>query len=269
MIRIGRRNVRRATAAIALVAGAATSLLLSPPAHAELRSRQQVEHVPGGQVRVGSRAWEDVPGDPAPASVDDLEFVDAAQALLPAEPPPHRRFPACRPTSETPAVGEVHVCSSWTVPVAAPEAAASATDPAAIARRAAAELLAEPGTVGILPARTLTGLETYYWIGGVGRRSTTCTQSGLTLRIEATPVGYEWDFGDGTLVHDGPGTQGPPGASEVRHVYRRSDIYRVSALVTWSVTFGLNGVTSQLPDAFTTTATADLAVDELRARLTG
>jgi hypothetical protein len=54
----------------------------------------------------------------------------------------------------------------------------------------------------------------------------------------------------------------------VSHVYRVSDVYRVGALVTWSVTFGLNGRTHELPGAFSTTATTRLPVDQLRARLT-
>jgi hypothetical protein len=252
-----------------------TLSVLGPPVSAQLVCFKEILEVPGQPVKIIKRCEQvsDAPAPAAPVSVDDLELVDAAEELLPAKRPPHRRFPACPPPSQrprlpTPAVGEVHGCSSWTPPTDPAQSPGPSADPAAIARRAAAELLAEPGTVGILPARTLTGLPTYYWLGGVGPRSTTRTQAGISLRIAATPVGYQWDFGDGTVVHGGPGADGPPGTSPIRHTYRRSDLYQVTALVTWSVSFALNGQSAELPDAFTTTATTELAVDELRARLT-
>ena len=269
--RCGRRS---ATLVGFVVAVGLASTFLGVPAHAEVESREEIEEHDDGSVTV-TKLYQETSDDPAPAapaSVDDLELVDAAQELLPAKRPPARRFPACPPPDQrpqtTPAVGEVHVCSHRAIP-APPDPAGTAADPEAIARRAAAQLLAQPGTVGILPARTLTGLPTYYWLDGTGRRQTTRTQAGLTLHIQATPVAYEWAFGDDTIVHGGPRADGPPGTSEIRHVYRRSDHYQVSATVTWSVTFGLNGQTYELPDAFTTTATTDLAVDQLRARLTG
>jgi PKD domain len=266
---------RSATLVGFVVAVGLASAFLGVPAHAEVESREEIEERDDGSVTVTKLYQEtsDGPAPAAPASVDELELVDAAKELLPATRPPARRFPACPPPDQraqtTPAVGEVHSCSHWTPQGTAPEPTGPGADPEAIARRAAAQLLAQPGAVGILPARTLTGLPTYYWLDGTGRRQTTRTQAGLTLHIQAIPVAYEWAFGDGTIVHGGPGADGPPGTSDIRHIYRRSDHYQVSATVTWSVTFGLNGQTYELPDAFTTTATTDLAVDQLRARLTG
>jgi hypothetical protein len=250
-----------------LVTGLLVVALLAVPAYAEIVDHQQIVMREDGSVAVVQRA-DEVP-DPAPvspvASIDDLDLVDAPEALIPL------RNPTCNPIRVArlqPVIPDISTPRGCDPEPADPTADDDPTDPAAIARHAAAQLLANPGTIGTLPQRTITGLPTYYWLDGVGDRTTTRTQAGITLLIRATPTGYDWDFGDDTTLHGGPGTDGPPGVSEIAHTYTRSDRYQVSALVTWTVTFGLNGVTTQLPGAFTTTATTDLAVDQLRAVIT-
>jgi len=143
------------------------------------------------------------------------------------------------------------------------------TSLAARARAAALELIAEPGKVGILPGRSLTGLPTYFWLDGVDERQADRTVSGLRMRLRATPASSHWDFGDGVTRDGGAGDGRDPLASEIRHTYTHSDQFQVRVQVAWQVTFSVNGNEAVAPGEFTTFTTTTLPVDQLRARLTG
>jgi hypothetical protein len=193
------------------------------------------------------------------ASVDDLLFVSAEEVLF-----ARRGCTELAPAAPAPADA-----GQWLCPI---RPAASPTPPAsgvaAIARQAGLRLIARRGTVGVLPARTLVGLPTYFWLDGVTRRAAQHTQDGWRLGIVAQPVGYTWRFGDGEELTGGPGQAQPPQTSQIRHTYRQLGFYDVAVQVSWHVTFRVNGRTLDAPGEFTTTATTTLAVDELRARLT-
>jgi PKD domain len=196
------------------------------------------------------------------ASVDDLPFVVAEEVLF-----ARRGCTELAPAAPAPADA-----GHWLCPI---RPAASPTPPAtglaAIARQAGLQLIARRGTVGVLPGRTLVGLPTYFWLDGVTRRAAQHTQDGWRLRIIAQPETYTWRFGDGDELTGGPGQAQPPQTSQIRHTYRQLGVYDVAVQVAWQVTFQVNGRTLDPPGEFTTTTTTStpLAVDELRARLTG
>ena len=110
---------------------------------------------------------------------------------------------------------------------ARPQAAAGPrVDRGAVIRQAVLELLVEPGEVGVLPGRALTGLETSFWVDGVGPRQTEPGAVPFGMTIRAWPVGYRWEFGDGAAMSGGAGRASPPRSSPIRHVYQRSDQIR-------------------------------------------
>jgi hypothetical protein len=141
---------------------------------------------------------------------------------------------------------------------------------AAIIRQAVQHLLVEPGEVGVLPGRALTGLETFFWVEGVGTRVTPPDEGPFGMEIRAWPVGYRWEFGDGrSLSSDGPGNPDAPQSSEVSHVYQRGGRLEARVVVTWEGSASSDAGTQPVPGPFTTTATVPVQVDQIRARLVG
>jgi hypothetical protein len=140
----------------------------------------------------------------------------------------------------------------------------------AVARQAGLELIAAKGKVGMAPGRTLAGLETYFWLDGVGNRSAVKAEDGWRMRIEARPVAYRWDFGDGVTLDGGPGGGDDPREQGIAHVYRRAGHYPASVTVDWAISFNVDdGDTLDAAGAFTTVAASAIPVGEIRARLTG
>jgi hypothetical protein len=132
---------------------------------------------------------------------------------------------------------------------------------------AAVELIAEKGTVGVLPGRALTGLPTYFSLDIDDTRERDVSEEGIDLHLEASVVSYRWDFGDGTTMRGGKGTADSQD-SEIAHTYTRTGDYTPSVTATWEVTFTANGETAVAPGEFTTTSTGDVEVTQIRTRLT-
>ena len=137
----------------------------------------------------------------------------------------------------------------------------------AIVYDAAIELIAEKGTVGVLPGRALTGLPTYFSLDIDDTRQRDVSEDGIDLHLEANVVSYQWDFGDGTTMPGGKGTADSQD-SEIAHTYTRTGDYTPNVTATWEVTFTANGETAVAPGEFTTTSTGDVEVTQIRARLT-
>jgi hypothetical protein len=137
----------------------------------------------------------------------------------------------------------------------------------AIVYDAAIELIAEKGTVGVLPGRALTGLPTYFSLDIDDTRERDVSEEGIDLHLEANVVRYQWDFGDGTTMLGGKGTADSQD-SEIAHTYTRTGDYTPNVTATWEVTFTANGETAVAPGEFTTTSTGDVEVTQIRARLT-
>jgi hypothetical protein len=150
---------------------------------------------------------------------------------------------------------------------------AGSIDPAeraAIIRQAVQHLLVEPGEVGVLPGRALTGLETFFWVEDVEPRITPPDEGPFGMEIRAWPVGYRWEFGDGrSMSSNGPGNPQAPRSSEISHVYQRGGRLEARVVVTWEGSASSDAGTQAVPGPFTTTASVPVQVDQIRARLVG
>ncbi len=78
------------------------------------------------------------------------------------------------------------------------------------------------GRIGINPARSLVGLDTWYWYQGYDGRplAKTVSEFGVTVQVEARPTRYRWDFGDGTGTRSRDLGRPYPARSTVRHAYQ-------------------------------------------------
>jgi hypothetical protein len=211
--------------------------------------------------------------NPAPQLTGELSTQNAralpavsAEEVIP--PPP--------PCTDVIAVGvprspDGQICRVRTAAEEEPPADGDPAEPdyQAIARQAALELIADKGSVGVLPGRALVGLETFYWIEDIEPLSATRPEDGWVMRIDIDPVAYTWDFGDGTRTTGGRGNPDAPQSGDVVHVYQHPGRYTSAATVDWQVTFNVDGgQTLAATGEFRTTVTAPVQVDQLRARLT-
>jgi hypothetical protein len=94
----------------------------------------------------------------------------------------------------------------------------------------------------------MVGLQTWLWVDEATWRPFTATASagGLSATVTATPVGTEWEMGDGTTVTcDGPGTPytGDDERTDCGHVYQVDSagepdgVYDAAVTIVWSVTW--------------------------------
>lgn len=100
--------------------------------------------------------------------------------------------------------------------------------------------LAEAG-LGINPAGDgLTGLETWLWHEGPASEvSVAPTLRGYGLVVEAKPVLYRWDMGEGSIYSSpSPGSEDQPAAN---HVYETKGDYEVTMEVVWEGTYEFSG----------------------------
>ena len=95
-------------------------------------------------------------------------------------------------------------------------------------------LAINPATVGI------TQLPSWFWVTGVrGPVTVTATIDGYSVTTTATPVAYQWNFGDGsTDTSQTPGSEFDP---SVTHTYDYKGTYIVSLLVDYTGTFSYAG----------------------------
>ena len=99
------------------------------------------------------------------------------------------------------------------------------------------EIEIAPGRIG------LTGLDSFFWAGNDLRPvSATASAGPLTVRAEARPVRFLWDFGDGATegtTHPGrPWSPAAPG--DVAHLYETKGRYDVGLEVIWAARWRTN-----------------------------
>lgn len=120
-------------------------------------------------------------------------------------------------------------------------------DPLVLARRVRDNLPVPGFTIASNPRRGLVGLKTWFWVEGGGRPlSDSLSAFGTRVDVEATPVIYRWDFGDGTIKTTRSPGRPYPQRSPVRSMYERSsaghpDGYRVSVTAVFEVRWRVNG----------------------------
>jgi hypothetical protein len=99
------------------------------------------------------------------------------------------------------------------------------------------------------PGRGLTGLPSWFWLGGGSPTipDATATAGPLTVRVHAAFAGVTWAFGDGSQLDTVDLGQPYPQASDVNHEYQADSsgqpngMYEVVALIRFKVTYSLNG----------------------------
>ena len=125
-------------------------------------------------------------------------------------------------------------------------------------------LAINPATVGI------TQLPSWFWVTGVGGAVTvTATINGYSVTTTATPVAYQWNFGDGsTDTSQTPGSEFDP---SVTHTYDYKGTYIVSLLVDYTGTFSYAGAggtgTESLGNYVEPGTSAPYVVQEVRSVL--
>lgn len=92
---------------------------------------------------------------------------------------------------------------------------------------AAPAFLPAHGVLAQLPVRFASGQRP-------GDRHWSMQVLGTPVSIVAHP-GWDWDFGDGSRLHDSD-----QGMAE--HVYRRSDVFSVACTTTWAATYTVDGL---------------------------
>lgn len=124
----------------------------------------------------------------------------------------------------------------------------SSIDPIVLAREARDRLPVPGVAISTNPRRGLVGIKSWFWISrrGDGPLSESLSRFGVRVDVEARPVRYEWDFGDGTTKTTSSPGRPYPERSPVIHIYERSSArfpegYRVSVTVVFDVRWRTNG----------------------------
>jgi hypothetical protein len=174
---------------------------------------------------------------------------------------------------------EVDFADMWQYNPAEPEAGPS---PEVLARQAYDQVplvVPQPRTSPPADAEQIVGFPTWLWVEPAAWQTFSATAAipGLSVTVTASPRHVTWDTGDGTtFTCAGAGTPWNPAAgdgqtTDCSHTYqyvssaRPSGRYRVTATVTWSVTWEAStGEAGTLADA-SRTAAFGLAVGERQA----
>lgn len=97
------------------------------------------------------------------------------------------------------------------------------------------------------PRRGLVGLKSWFWLEDGGQPlSDSLSRYGITVDVQARPVSYRWEFGDGTeKMTESPGRPYPQ-RSEITYTYDRSSAqfaqgYAVSVTVVFDVRWQTDG----------------------------
>ncbi|HTW06898.1 MAG TPA: PKD domain-containing protein, partial [Acidimicrobiales bacterium] len=121
-----------------------------------------------------------------------------------------------------------------------------------------------PATVG------LTQLPSWFWVtGGIGPVTITVTIDGYVVTTTATPVAFQWDFGDGSSTTSPvPGDEADPSAT---HTYHFKGTYIVTLAIEYAGTFTYAGPggtgTDGLGDYEQPGSSAPYVVQEVRSVL--
>ncbi|CAN5772911.1 hypothetical protein BH18ACT15_BH18ACT15_14080 [soil metagenome] len=134
-----------------------------------------------------------------------------------------------------------------------------------IALAPAPSIAAAPNEIG------LTGLDSFFWLAEpLAPVTATAEAPGITVSATASPVRYEWSFGDGgALTTDGPGRPwraGRPG--DISHLYETKGRYDVSVTVVWAARWQIGDGPSQPLGLFATSGSRAYPVREVVSRLT-
>jgi hypothetical protein len=217
---------------------------------AAANSRADQPGAPAAAGSVASASSSDVTYGPIPHNavpVAGAPWVDQSGIIHVAPPIPASACPAGQtgyyaydPTGAI--LGVVCVGNG------APPPGAPAPSPLELAQQASA---AQPWPVlqfGINPATGLTGLPSWFWLAGSPQMPDAAASAGpLTVRVHATLIDVDWNFGDGGGLSSGTNVGQPfPATGGIQHVYEtdtfgRPGGYILNALLRYEVTYSVNG----------------------------
>jgi hypothetical protein len=151
----------------------------------------------------------------------------------------------------TDAAGQPLIMTANGAPSSCPPAPSHSPPPATLPPNPTPQQLAEAASakqpwpnlvVGINPGTGLTGLASWFWLGGGSPQipDATASAGGLTVKVRATLVDVHWEFGDWSTYDSGPDLgQAYPAQSDVQHVYQTDGSVRVSVSLVFSVEYAV------------------------------
>ena len=103
--------------------------------------------------------------------------------------------------------------------------------------------------VGVNPTRGLTGVSSWFWVGGGSPAipPATATAGPLTVTVRATLADIIWDFGDGIQYDSGSSLgRAYPEQSDISHVYQADSYgipggYALAISLQYTVSYSVNG----------------------------
>lgn len=207
---------------------------------------------PGTQAQASSQTNPSVPTGPPPqpgaSGSSNFTYVPVQNGIA-STGSTVPLFVACPPGNTPYSVFDATgtfvgtICVANQVPLAGP-----LPTPVQLAQQASAQQPWPSLQVGISPGTGLTGLASWFWLGGNPQMpDATATAGPLTVTVHATLIDVVWDFGDDSGVSSGTNLGRPyPAQSSIQHIYEtdtfgRPGGYSCTALVRYRVTYSVNG----------------------------
>ena len=174
----------------------------------------------------------------------------------------------------------VQVCYDVAVPLPAPDGTPAAADPAVLAAQAVARLSVPAPSITISPhpsdnqwGVSAVGLPLWVWADDPGPVTSTVTEQGINIVMQASRGTVTFDWGDGTSsvcnqmrprpTNIDPLTPSP----DCGHTYLRRGDYTITATAGWAVTWQALGQSGTLP--LSSSATSAIPVREFQSLVVG
>ena len=174
----------------------------------------------------------------------------------------------------------VQVCYDVAVPLPAPDGTLVAVDPGVLAAQAAARLSVPAPAITISPHPSdnqwqvsAVGLPLWVWADDPGPVTSTVTEQGINIVMQASRGTVTFDWGDGTSsvcnqMRPRPTNLDPLTPSpDCGHTYLRRGDYTITATAGWAVTWQALGQSGTLP--LSTRATSAIPVREFQSLVVG
>ena len=174
----------------------------------------------------------------------------------------------------------VQVCYDVAVPLPAPDGTPAAADPAVLAAQAVARLSVPAPAVTISPHPSdnqwqvsAVGLPLWVWADDPGPVTSTVTEQGINIVMQASRGTVTFDWGDGTSsvcnqMRPRPANLDPLTPSpDCGHTYLRRGDYTITATAGWAVTWQALGQSGTLP--LSSSATSAIPVREFQSLVVG
>ena len=174
----------------------------------------------------------------------------------------------------------VQVCYDVAVPLPAPDGTPAAADPAVLAAQAVARLSVPAPSIMISPhpsdnqwGVSAVGLPLWVWADDPGPLTSTVTEQGINIVMQANRGSVQFDWGDATSsvcnqMRPRPANLDPLTPSpDCGHTYLHRGDYTITATAGWAVTWQALGQSGTLP--LSSSATSAIPVREFQSLVVG